>query len=242
MAKASRAEVVARAEPADLSALENALQAMEQAADKHKVCAVAYSGGKDSTAVLDMASRFWSKPKAFMLQTFPGSKCYDKAIEQAHARYRVDVMTMQHPVVGDWLRGQVFCDSGHRHDALPRVTLVEAYSVAMRRLGASCVLVGSKSADGIFRRRSLKKDANQAPWLIYPIVTWRSAHVWSYLASRKLTAPLTSKDRTAFEVDLTPQGVLWFHDNWPEDFERMRALFPYVDAVVKRREFYAAEA
>ena len=77
--------------------------------------------------------------------------------------------------------------------------------------------------------------------LIHPYVPHifhtNSADVFAYLKNQKIPLP-PSSGRAATGVDLSTPSILWLHDTYPADYEKLRAHFPYVQAVVERRRFY----
>jgi 3'-phosphoadenosine 5'-phosphosulfate sulfotransferase (PAPS reductase)/FAD synthetase len=222
--------------------LSTTLECLDEAHRKYSSCCIAYSGGKDSVAVLDMASRVWPKSRmhVVMAQTLIGGDVFQPAIDYVKAKWGLDVVCFQHPLVADWLRAQSYCDISPLTADLPHVSLEEALTAKMYKLGAQCVLFGCKDSDSIHRRRQLHKSQAQRPWMVYPLRSWQSIDVYGYLASRGLKGLLSTK-RRATEVDLVSSSILNLHDNYPKDYHSMRELFPYIEAVVRRRGYYGAQ-
>ncbi len=223
-----------------MSIVQETLRLLEAAREKTDTCAVAYSGGKDSACVLDLCVRVFPKVHAFFLATIPGLDCVKEALEYPVRKYGVQVTEFQHPLLGDWVYNGIYCDDVKSAEAIPAWSMSDAWDLARHELGAGCIAIGAKRSDGVWRRRQLKKSVNMQDWLLYPIVGWSKMEVWGYIQTRGLKAHLSPQGR-AFEISLVPENVLWLYDNWRSDYEKMKAWFPYVEAIVKRREWYGEQ-
>jgi hypothetical protein len=74
-----------------------------------------------------------------------------------------------------------------------------------------------------------------------PIAKWHKYDVLAYLKTQGIEPP-PSSGKSATGVDLSVPSLLWLHDTFPEDFERLCRMFPYARAVVARRDFYGIGA
>jgi hypothetical protein len=75
--------------------------------------------------------------------------------------------------------------------------------------------------------------------VVTPIAGFQKVDVLQYLASRRIPVP-DSEGSNANGVDLSTPSLLWLHDRHPRDFRRLCEVFPYAEAVVWRRRFYAS--
>jgi hypothetical protein len=103
--------------------------------------------------------------------------------------------------------------------------------------GATLMLSGEKKSDGIFRRRKMATTAKTREYLVYPIKHWLRWEVLAYLKARDIPLPRQAQADNA-GVSLGTKEVLYLHDNYPHDYEVMRSFFPYVEAIVVRRDLY----
>jgi 3'-phosphoadenosine 5'-phosphosulfate sulfotransferase (PAPS reductase)/FAD synthetase len=98
------------------------------------------------------------------------------------------------------------------------------------------IATGAKKADSMFRRKSWQQF--EKDYLLYPLKDWGTRDVLGYLSIRGLPTPSLNEGFQTSGVDLTTRDVLRIHDAFPGDFEKIEKVFPYVRAVVKRRDWY----
>jgi len=167
-----------------------------------------------------------------MIQSFeakpPGLECVEEMLDFARKRWGVTIRQYPHWVLHKVLTGSLYND-GVDAGTLPKWDLRDIYTIAALEAGSRFVVTGAKRTDSIWRRRQLGKQ-----WadVVYPIVGWNKFDVLSYLEMHKLPIPASS-GRAATGVDLSTPSLLWLHDTYPKDFEKVRASFPYVQAVVE---------
>ena len=79
--------------------------------------------------------------------------------------------------------------------------------------------------------------ANKKENQVQPIINWNKFHLLSYMKAHNIPMP-ESDGRNSSSMDLHPKNILWLHDNHYEDFVTFEKVFPYIRAIVKRREWY----
>ena len=195
----------------------------------HDAVSVSYSAGKDSMAVLDLCVRAFKRVEAFYLYLVPGLECIDRDLAQAEARYGITVQQYPNPIMRDALHTGLYCPNHWTLDDLPAYKLRDVYNLVSIDMGTPLIANGAKRADSLQRRCYVGtlKD------VVHPIAGWTQLDVLAYLRMRGLPVPLTQSG-----IDLGVPSLLWLYDNYPGDFERVEAVFPYVGAVVKRREWF----
>lgn len=97
---------------------------------------------------------------------------------------------------------------------------------------------GFKRCDSLDRRTYI----GQMPDVISPLAGWNQWDVLGYLKLRGLPVPATQQRTQMSGITLECRSLLWLHDTYPSDFERIEAVFPYVRSVVARRDFYGVAA
>lgn len=200
-------------------------------------CLVAYSDGKDSRAVMDMALRTFDHVEGFYMWFVPGLKFIDEGLAVAEQRYGIKIHQFPHWSAATAMKNGVYCDPARKRDDLPEIKLADLYAYAMKVTGIPLIMTGAKKADSGWRRRFIHSTKH---WerIIYPLVEWTKWDVLSYLKGRNISIPNNSAGGVAGGVALVPHELLWIYDNHPDDFWRIAEFFPYVEAVVRRREFY----
>lgn len=198
---------------------------------------VAYSGGKDSMVVMDLAVRVFDHVEGFFMYLVEGLDCVEHQLDEARRRWGVRITQYPHWVAARLIRGGVYCNPSYLQDTLPEWKLNDVYALAMQETDIPVILTGAKRADSAWRRRFMTTARQDA--IVNPIAAWHKYDVLGYLKARDLPLP-PSSGQSATGIDLSPQSLLWLHDTYPEDFARLAEVFIYAPAVVWRRQFYGA--
>lgn len=216
---------------------------LKEHAERHSACLVAFSGGKDSLAVMDLCVRAFRQVVGFYMYIVPGLRHIEEELEAARARWGIEIVYYPHWVMFKALRAGVFVPNSSAYDDLPEVKLADIYAMVRQDLGIELIAHGGKDADGLWRRRmfSNTKDSKKYQDVFYPIKGWSKWDVLAYLNSQKIPIPEVSKKEVKSGMDLSTKTLLWLHDTHPDDFDRVEKVFRYVRAVVKRREWYGVK-
>lgn len=225
-----------------MKAIESTLSTLREASERSDGSdgriLIAYSGGKDSLAVLDLCSRAFRRCVCFFMWTVPDLRCVEEGLAWARDRYGVEVLQYPHWLVPQWLQGGVFCDPRPAWDRLPEWRLRDVYNAVIGDTGIPLIATGAKKRDSAWRKYNLHKTKGQGE-IVYPLLEWSKLDVLAYLKAHKIPLP-PSSGRAATGIDLSEPSVLWLHDTYPEDFEGLCRLYPYARAIVERRRIYGA--
>jgi len=210
------------------TALEHAIEALEG-----KDLLVSYSGGKDSTIILDLSRRVGKRVECFFMELVPGLKVIDDRLAWAEARFNVKIRRYPHWLRAKFAREGVYCF----HAALAvQVDIADIHTVAREDAGINLIVSGAKKADSLWQRRAgpmkFASDTHKAP-----LWDWSHRDVMGYLRSRDLPVPATDGRRDT-GIDLTEECVTWLYNDYPEDFTRLEAVYPFCGALVERVRLY----
>ena len=204
---------------------------------------VAYSGGKDSLAVLDLCCKVFPTVRAFFKYTVPGLEYCEKQMRWAKERYNVEVI--QFPSIGvlESFRDAVWCDGIDGLDVPSGgYPLKVSFRYAQELAGIKTIATGMKDADGLKRRQFFAniRDGKDPMWndVLHPIRDWRKKDVLDYLKVNNIPLPAAEKGAVTTGIGLDHDSLCWLHDDHPEDFKKLLKWFPYAEAAVKRRDFY----
>lgn len=215
-----------------------AAQVLKPWAAKFDTCLVGYSGGKDSLVISELCSRAFRKVVGFYLWFIPGLRCIEEQLEFARQRWKMEIL--QYPAVGylsrkltssqygpHWYTREEY-DGGKIPDQAIRV---------MEETGIGVCVLGMKNADHINRKTALRRQEKKYQNVINPLKSWRKLDVLAYLKTCNIPIP-PSDGRVSGSIDLTTYSLLWLHQFYPDDFEKMERWFPYIRAVVLRKQLY----
>lgn len=209
-----------------MSALADTSALLQRAAGEHPACLLFYSGGKESLAVAEMAHAHFKRVVGVFMYFVPGLELARARLEYARRRWGMECLLLPHWMISHFLRRGVYC--------VPRkvkeMNLVQTHEVARARSGVGLVVTGHRKGDGAHVGQLARAGGEG---LLMPLRHWHKLDVLAYLRSAGIDAPAHN------DLDLSTPSLLDLHDKHPEDFKRVCEVFPFAEAVVKRREWYA---
>ena len=220
---------------------EETLADLSKAAERSSSVLVAYSGGKDAMVTMDLCVRSFKQVRAFHMFLVPGLECIQAMMDFAKSRWGItEILQYPHFCLPKLLKAGIYCPNHYSRDNLPELQLTDIYGAAMHDTGVHMIATGAKKADSIFRRKSWQKF--EKDYLVYPLKDWSTRDVLGYLQLRSLPMPSMNNGHQTSGIDLTARDLLRVHDEFPRDFAKLEVVFPYVGAVVKRREWHGIAA
>lgn len=213
---------------------------------KYDSVLVGFSGGKESIVTLDLCVRHFPVvvPYHFLAMPWTDLECKAagmKALDRHNLRDSLLVFPSSALIKyfrfayyrhwdGNLFRS--FKDAGDKN----RLNFVRGET------GIDLIATGLRKKDSQSRRRMFarmyaKSQRGVIPNEMMPLRDWTKYDVYAYLKANKYEIPATSGTAT-FDVDLSNDCILYLHDAWPTDYAKMKSVFPFVEAVIKRREFY----
>ena len=198
---------------------------------------VAFSGGKESAATLDMCSRYFDRVAAFFLYICPNLSFQERQLEWYESRYGVDIIRLPHPMCSEFMRYGVFRDFDPN---VPIIGINDVYSHVRRLTGMQWVAAGERIDDSIVRRAMIKHsgtvDAKRGRF--YPVANWSKADIMRYIKLHNLRQGNDSRV-LGFSFRGLEGRQLWaIKKHFPEDYEKLKALYPFCEGAVVRYERY----
>jgi len=208
---------------------------------------VAYSGGKDSLAVLDLAVQHFRRVEAFYMAFIPGLD-YSKAVtDYARTRFGVPVHEYIHHELTGYLEEGAFCDQVE----VRRLGMIDVINTCRNQTGLVWCGVGYRVQESLLQRRWLSKTAwrngagvadalNRQRLLWAPIRDWTTKELIAYLRRRHIVVPGMSADKSLRPSGIGPsaRSLDYLRRCWPADYERMLAIFPWAVDQSARLEHY----
>jgi hypothetical protein len=199
---------------------------------------IAYSGGKDSLAVLDLAVASGKRVEAFFMFFIPGMDYTAHWTDLARRRYGIVVREYLHFGSIGMLRNGVF--RSYPIDA-PAVSITDIEAKARQDSGIEWIGYGYKSVDSLERRGMIHSwpggICHDARGKIFaPLKDWKNRDVFAYLTRRKLPIPRGDGSTRDFGIDAMPATLAWLREHWPDDYKRILKVFPFAAAQADRAE------
>jgi len=196
---------------------------------------VAYSGGKDSLATLDLCVRSGRQVEAFLMYFVPGMDYTQYWVDYAWKRWRVKVRLYQHFTISYFLRRGVFRSAPD--PSFPSSKIEDVIAKAREDSGIEWVGFGYKLIDSLQRRGWWKRFAetgcDESTHRFAPLLHWNNTEVKAYLSRRGIPCPGIDGKRST-GIALTPDCLEWLRDEWPEDYKRVLRIFPFAEAQADR--------
>ena len=233
--------------------VEDAADRLEKARGVEKSILVSYSGGKDSLAVMDLAVRVFgvAHVKAFMMEAVPGLRYTTEIAADLQRSHGIALMLVPHWTMLQAIGAGVFCDGtvgGKTHNAaqlsaLKNAKLADVHAMIRGQAGIRTIATGYKRADSLWRKRMMSIPSAMQD-ICCPLADWTRRQVVEYLQARKIAVPddMGGTKYLKNGIGLDTRSLCWLHDTMPDDFEKLEQVFPYVGAVIARREFYGIAA
>jgi 3'-phosphoadenosine 5'-phosphosulfate sulfotransferase (PAPS reductase)/FAD synthetase len=221
------------------SVFDDAADELSRQALVHGACLVAYSGGKESRAVLDLCVRTFRRVVPFFLSFIPDLSVVEESLVFARERWSLDVRHYPHWLLAKCLKEGIYCDGGAYRD-LPDVKLLDCYQAVRKDTGLPLIVTGARAADSLWRRYNLTRTASW-PDVVHPLRRWQKADTLAYLQVQGIPVP-DAPEGQATGIDLSTPSLLWLYDRYPDDFARLLEVFPYAGAAVKRRDWYGGDS
>ena len=199
---------------------------------------VGYSGGKDSLATIDLCLRAGKQVEAFFMFFLPGMDYTDYWCSYAERRFQIPIHRVQHWNTSYYLRRGVFCEP-QAH--VPAIGHNDVEAAVRERTGLEWVGYGYKLRDSPSRRSYMTFMSKWPDGIceklkrFSPLMDWTDREVLAYLSRRRILIPEMSSRRVN-GVDLRPNTLAQFREEWPDDYRRILKVFPYAEAQSHRTE------
>lgn len=201
---------------------------------------VGFSGGKDSTVVLDLCFKYFKHVQPYFLYMVKDLEFQEKILRYYEKRYNTKILRYPHFQVSEFLAYGTCCLAD---DYSPIVKTHDMYNYIREETGIYWLAGGERMADSIIRNAMMKRSGSidHKRGKIYPIAYWKKKHVMAYLKNNKLPLSLESRILGFSFRSFMPEEMYKIRKHFPKDFEKIKEVFPLIEASVKKYEYYQKE-
>ena len=205
---------------------------------------VAFSGGKDSLATLDICAKAFSRVDAFFMYVVKDLECEERLLAGASKYPNVKLHRIPHPELARLLRGGFLSPYRGQSDGIRDVRMRDSEAYIRSVTGSHWVAYGWRACESVHRRMALKTlgDIDKRGGRFFPLSKWLAGDVIGYLRSNKIPIPPRfGKDGTYTApsgFSMTPHCLRWLKAEHPADFDKVCRVFPLADAMVRRIDFF----
>ncbi len=211
---------------------------------------VGVSGGRDSVATLDLCVKHFRVVRCYFMYVVPGIQFQERYLQMLERRYDVEIDRVPHFTLPRILSQCVFRHKTHATMSLRKCRPHHFYAYMRKRLGLHWIALGEKACDSLERNTQMTQrgGVQEQRGTIMPLAWWSDSDVQSYVSSLRIPiAPdyglsaktlesLRRKRSGSFSSLLRIDALLLIRERYPDDYERIRSMFPLVDAHVLRFE------
>lgn len=202
--------------------------------------AVGFSTGKDSIVSLDLCVRNFKHVTAFFMHVVPGLSFQEAYIRQAEKRYGIEVLRFPHWSMSTAYQVNYYRPGSELSAETPELSIVEVEAWLRNKHGATWFAYGQKKNDSLERRGMISASGgvDVKGRRLYPVGDFSDKAIFAYMRHRRLPMPV---DYQLFGHSfglLEPSELREVKRHFPEDFKKIVAQFPQIEAAIAREDFY----
>ena len=198
---------------------------------------VLFSTGKDSIAMLDLCIDHFGpeRLKVVHLYFVKGLSWREAIIKHYEKRYGVTIDQYPQVDVANIIKEGAF--SGKPRE-VKKLRQHDMESFLRITYNINYLLYGYKKTDSLMRQGMLKviDGIDHRHKKGYPLSEWNNKDALNYCKQKRLPLPadynIGFRDVNMFEGD----ALAWVYYNFPEDYKRIRASYPFIEAERMRHE------
>ncbi len=200
--------------------------------------AVSYSGGKDSAVVLDLCVRFFKHVEVFYMYIVPGLSFQEAMWKWVEQRYGLDVWMVPHFALSNFLRWGLYRIPDY---SVPIITPADVYAHMRAVTGCYWIAGGETLRDSLMRRGMINNfgTVSLKRGRIFPLAHWKKSEIFDYIKRYRLKISPESSVLGYSFGELDPFSLYQIKRHYPNDYEIIRAWFPFADVAVLHYELFA---
>lgn len=207
------------------------------------LCLLAFSMGKDSIASYVELKKYFSKIIPVYFYNFPNLSFINEEIEYFEKYFNTKIIQLPHPGLYKKINSYLYQIPKNvsiiNDFDLPNPTYEDFFTWIREELGLPIdtpVAMGLRRNDSPIRRMSIKIHGSYLPHLnkFYPIFDWNNKQVVDSMTGIK--TPIAYKIFGKSLDGLHYQFIKPLKDNFPEDFEKIKKMFPLIELEILKYE------
>lgn len=202
--------------------------------------AVGFSTGKDSIVSLDLCARHFKHVTAFFMHTVPGLSFQERYIMQMEKRYGLEIVRLPHWNLSNFFRGTHYRPGNDLSMDCPEVGIQEVENYVRAKHGVTWFAYGQKKNDSLERRGMISAcgGVDVKGRRMYPVGDFSDKAIFAYMRHRRLPMPVDYQLWGHSFGPMEPAKLRGVREHFPEDFKKIVAQFPQIEAAIAREDFY----
>lgn len=201
---------------------------------------VAFSGGKESCVVIDLAFRYFKKVHPFFMYIAPDLSFQERTLEWYEKKYQTEIIRLPHMDVSEFFHYGSFRIPD---PTFPIVSINDIYQYVRLQTDTWWIAAGERIDDSIVRRAMMKKSGSIdiQRGRIYPVSAWKKREIIDYIKFHNLYLGQDSRKLGFSFKSLWGKELAMLKHYFPQDYEKVLHVYPLAAAGVKRYELYGTE-
>ena len=201
---------------------------------------VAFSGGKDSVVTMDLCKRYIKNVYVFFMYYVNDLSFQNRIVEWCERKYGVTVLRLPHFEVSEFINNGCYCVEDPNS---PIIKINDIYAYVRQYFGCEWIAAGERVADSMWRRAMIKQSGyiDHKRKRLYPVANFNKSHILSYIKANKLKISEEHDILGHSFNGLQAESLLAIKAKYPNDFEKIRKVFPFCMTEIKRMEFFRNE-
>lgn len=208
---------------------------------------VAFSGGKDSIATLDLCVKHFDHVAAYHMHMVRGLSWEEQPIAWAEKTFGIKVIRLPSPFLSMLLRQATFRHVTVASRTCPRIQPKDIDAYVRSKTGFRWIATGERARDSLERQAYIKhtEGVDHKRGRFYPVGFWREQDVSAYLQIHRLPTP---KQYTFTDSDIFKQRgakkrefggfqldtIAFIRETLPDDYAKIRKVFPLIEGQYTR--------
>ncbi len=200
---------------------------------------VGVSLGKDSVCMLDLCCKNFKNVHAFFMYFCKGLKFQEDYIKYLEDRYQIEIMRIPHWMLGTCYAGGLYRDTNFLTDTCQNITIKDVELYISSITGTDWFCYGMMMCESIERNAMIKASGviDEVHHVIYPLAEWSPAKVKQYLLNNNIRLSPEYRYAKRSIGDLRPENMEIVKEHFPDDYETIKRIFPYIEAHEHRRRY-----
>lgn len=214
-----------------------AIENLERVKKKTDSILVAFSGGKESRVVLDLCSKIFTTVIPFHFYFLKNLGLLAMHLDWLKERYGLGCLLYPDKMILSAIRLSLYRPHDVITAQLPDFDDGLMYKTVMHDTSVFYIASGHRIADSLSRRRILARTEGKREYTVLPLKDWTRWDTFAYMKVNNIPIPPSTGQATT-GIGLVNSSILWLHDAFESDYEKIKKVFPDIEAHVERRALY----
>ena len=195
-----------------------------------------FSTGKDSVVTLDLCAKYFKNFQICFMYYVRDLEFQEKTLTYYEKKFGKEILRIPHFDTSYFIKDGYFTQPDY---SVPILKITDCWNYARNHFGIDWIVSGETVYDSLQRRAMIRSGGaiNSKTKRIHPLAEWKKSDVLNYIQARKLRTGV-EQNKLGFTAEgFEPLGLIHIKENYPGDFEKMKKVYPIIEAVIKRHEY-----